>query len=333
MKGLFVLQPGQLSIEELPQPVPGPFQALVKTEACAICNSTDTKLMYGEFFLGTWPLLLGHETIGRIVALGDRVRHFNVGDRVLRGNLSDQQVGVPGGRSCWGGFAEYTLVTDVWARDDSPNRPESHAQQVVPAGIDPVEATALIMLKENLSLLYNSDVAGRSVAIVGTGPAAQAETIFARALGAQRVVVFGRSNRHAARFSALGADEYMAGDKVSKPVGALLQAGGFDRVFEAVGSREALAHCLELVSANGTVCVYGIPPQSEPYSATDQADPRVTWPKVAEAEANDHLLKLVASGEVHLDEWISHVLPWQEFQQGFDLIWGKVANKVVLTFD
>ena len=114
MKGLFVLQPGQLSIEELPQPVPGPFQALVKTEACAICNSTDTKLMDGEFFPGTWPLLLGHETVGRIVALGDRVRHFKLGDRVLRGNISDQQVNVPGGRSCWGGFAEYTLVTDVW---------------------------------------------------------------------------------------------------------------------------------------------------------------------------------------------------------------------------
>lgn len=333
MKGLFVLQPGQLAIEELPQPVPGPFQALVKTEACAICNSTDTKLIYGEFFPGTWPLLLGHETVGRIVAVGDKVRNFKLGDRVLRGNISDQQVGVPSGRSCWGGFAEYTLVTDVWARDEKPYRPESHAQQVVPESITPVQATALIMLKENLSLLHNSDVAGRTVAIVGTGPAAQSETIFARELGAKTVVVFGRSNRQEARLRALGADAYVVGDEKPEAVRAVMAQGGFDRVIEAVGSREALTRCLELVSADGKVCVYGIPPESEPYDPAGQSDPRVIWPKVAEAEANEQLLQLVAKGEVRLDEWISHVLPWQEFQQGFDLVWDKVANKVVLTFD
>lgn len=324
MQGLFVVQAGQLTIDELPQPTPGPYEALVKTEACAICNSTDTKLIQGEFFAGTWPLLLGHETVGRIVALGDQVKNFKVGQRVLRGNLTDRHVEKPGGRSCWGGFAEYTLVTDVWARDNRTYQAGVHPQQVVPDGIDPTHATALIMLKENLNVINQGDVVGRTVAIVGTGPAAQSMTLFARLVGAKSIVVFGRNSQHAARFAALGADNYVTDDESV--------AGGFERVFEAVGSQAALARCLALAAPTGKVSVYGVAPQSEPFAEADMQDPRVYTPRVSEAAAHDQLLGLIDQHQLDLADWISHVLPWQAYQNAFDLIWSKTANKVVLTF-
>lgn len=84
MKGLFVTAPGKMDILEIPTPEPGPFEALVKTEACAICNSTDTKVIHGKFVSGTWPVLLGHETVGRIVKLGEQVRSFKVGPGITR---------------------------------------------------------------------------------------------------------------------------------------------------------------------------------------------------------------------------------------------------------
>ena len=201
----------------------------------------------------------------------------------------------------------------------------------MPESIDPVQATALIMLKENLSLLHNSDVAGRSVAIVGTGPAAQAETIFARALGARGWSLAAQVATPTALTPSALTSTWPAMRYQRRPR-ARLQEGGFDRVFEAVGSREALAHCLGLVSANGRVCVYGIPPQSETHPQLSRPTGR-DGQRSPKRRPTTNNCKLVASGEVRLDEWISHVLPWQEFQQGFDLIWGKVANKVVLTFD
>jgi threonine dehydrogenase-like Zn-dependent dehydrogenase len=337
MRGLFATAPGKMAILELPIPEPGPYQALLKTEACAICNSTDTKLLHGQFFGGTWPVLLGHEVVGRVLKLGPGVANYKLGDLVLRGTLPDSAVPYPGGRSCWGGYVEYNLVTDVWARDGKPAGSPPHPQQVVPAAIDPVHATALITLKENLSVLSQFDVVGRTVGIVGTGPVAQSMTLFAKKLGARYVAVLGRREEWRARFEALGADAYIV-DEAWPPSARELLAfsgnsatGGFERVFEAVGSRTALKRCVQVAGARGLVCVYGVAPADEPHDPADLALPNVKQPPVTEALAHDQLLAWVASGEVRLADWVDAVLPLNEFARGFELVWSKQASKVVLT--
>ena len=332
MKGLFITAREKLEILEMPMPEPGPFEALVKTDACAICNSTDSKIIHGEFVSGSWPVLLGHEAVGTVVKLGSGVHSYRVGDRVLRGTLGDAQVPFPGGRSCWGGFVEYNLVTDVWAKDGAGYNTWPHPQQIVPTDINPVEATLLITLKENLSVVSNFNVVGRTLAIVGTGPVAQAMTLFARHLGAKAVVVFGRNPAWKERMMKLGADAYVSAQEEPALVSAVLKAGGFERVMEAVGSRAALAQCIQLAGTVGKVGVYGIPSESEPYAEADQKNPVVGSPRVAEAEVHEQLLDMVQQGQVTLSDWVSETLPWQEFALGFERVWRKEANKVVLTF-
>ena len=117
MRGIFVVERNRLDILELPEPKPGPFDALVETKACGICNSTDAKILEGEFQPGTYPILLGHESVGEVIRVGSEVRNFKVGDVVLRSRLEDEHVPLAGGRSRWGGFAEKALVTDAWARE------------------------------------------------------------------------------------------------------------------------------------------------------------------------------------------------------------------------
>jgi len=337
MRGLFATGPGQLAIMELPIPEPGPFQALLKTEACAICNSTDTKLLHGQFFGGTWPVLLGHEVVGRVVKLGEGVTSYKLGDLVFRGNLQDNQVPYPGGRSCWGGFVEYNLVTDVWARDGLPAGSPPHPQQVIPPGIDPILATALITLKENLSVITQFDVKGRMVAIIGTGPVAQSMTLFAKKVGARYIAVFGRREEWRSHLEALGADAYVVGEDWPRSVREIVakadgvSTGGFERVLEAVGSRSALKRCVEVAGTRGQVCAYGVAPADEPYDPADLALPNVTVPNVTEAIAHDQMLAWVASGEVHLQDWVDAVLPLDEYARGFEMVWAKKANKVVLT--
>jgi threonine dehydrogenase-like Zn-dependent dehydrogenase len=332
MRGLFATAAGKLDILQLPIPEPGPYQALLKTEACGICNSTDKKLLYGQFCEGSWPLLLGHEDVGRVVKLGAGVRNYALGDLVLRGTLLDEHVPYPGGRSCWGGFAEYNLVTDVWARDGLPCAPTTHPQQVVPAGIDAVEATALITLKENLSFVRRCDVVGRTVAIVGTGPVGQAMTLFAKREGARYIAVFGRREQWRVRFEALGADVYVAGDDWPRSVRELLHSGGFERALEAVGSREALAQCVRLVGARGLACVYGVAPSDEPHDADLRKQPNVTEPAVLEAEVHEMILPMVASGQIVLKEWVDVALPLEQYERAFELVWSKQVSKAVITF-
>ncbi len=95
MKALLVTGVGKLALSEIPLPELRPYEALVKVEACGICNSTDHKLMMGTFVPGPFPSALGHESVGRVIRLGGKVRNFKEGQRVLRSVLFDRHV--PGG--------------------------------------------------------------------------------------------------------------------------------------------------------------------------------------------------------------------------------------------
>jgi threonine dehydrogenase-like Zn-dependent dehydrogenase len=340
MRGIFVTAVNETAILELPEPETGPYEALVEVEACGICNSTDWKIIEGEFQGGTFPILLGHESVGRVIRTGERVRSFQVGDRVLRSNLRDEHVPYPGGRSRWGGFVERAIVTDVWSERGAPYNAFPHPQQIVPPEIPPAEAVALITLKETISCLGRSEVGpGQSLAIVGSGPVAQALVHVAKLSGIGPVVAIGRRPRWAADFARLGADAYVAAgegplemDQVPPAVRAILEASGFDRAIEAVGSPAALARCMEVVRPEGRINVYGVAPASAPYPEEAMADPRVYRSRVMEAEAHEQLLEWVREGKVRLADWISHTMRWTEYERGFEMVQDKRATKVALRF-
>jgi threonine dehydrogenase-like Zn-dependent dehydrogenase len=151
-------------------------------------------------------------------------------------------------------------------------------------------------------------------------------------LGAKSVVVFGRSPAWKDRMVKLGADAYVSGQEQPALVNTILKEGGFERVLEAVGSRAALSQCIQLAGTNGKVGIYGIPTESEPYAEMDLKNPIVGSPRVAEAEVHEQLLDMIQQGQVILSDWVSQTLPWQEFALGFERVWRKEANKVVLTF-
>jgi L-iditol 2-dehydrogenase len=203
----------------------------------------------------------------------------------------------------------------------------------VPPHIAPADAVALITLKETLSCLNRSDVqAGQSLAIVGTGPVAQSLVFVAKLSGLAPVVVFGRRPRWASTFARLGADGYATEQETPPEAQAILDRGGFDRAIEAVGSRAALARCLEVVRPDGKVNIYGVAPESEAHLPEQEADPRVFRSRVVEAEAHDRILEWVQEGHLVLADWISHCLPWLEYRQAFERVHDKEATKVALTF-
>lgn len=114
-----------LVLRELPTPVPGPGQVLVRVAACAVCR-TDLHVLEGDLPDPKLPLIPGHEVVGHVAALGDGVQRFRVNDRVgipwlgwtcgeCEFCLSGRENLCPSARFTGyhvdGGYAEYT-VTD-----------------------------------------------------------------------------------------------------------------------------------------------------------------------------------------------------------------------------
>src|SRR4030042_4852416 len=72
---------GRLEVLERPVPRPGAGEVLVRVRASGLC-STDLHLLSGRMLLGNLPRILGHESAGEIVELGERVTGWNAGARV-----------------------------------------------------------------------------------------------------------------------------------------------------------------------------------------------------------------------------------------------------------
>ncbi|MFH1085500.1 MAG: alcohol dehydrogenase catalytic domain-containing protein [Chloroflexota bacterium] len=340
MRAAVVRAPGELVIANVPVPSMGPYDALVRIEACSLCNSTDIKIIDRHFATSIpLPLIVGHESAGTVVEVGARVRAYRPGQRVLRPGAcyADPAVGLA---SAWGGFAEYGLATDLAAwRADHPGERVPNGmwakQQIAPPEIEPGLATALITLKETL---YSTRAAGVNnstwTAIVGTGPVARAFTFWARHLGAPFVVVFGRQPRYCHEFLDLGANNYVAGDRPCLVDEAKVAGlGAFDRVIEAVGTTAAIKDALPLARPTGLVACYGAlavdDREDETILAARQAGRLVTLP-VREEEAHDEVLALVAAGVVDLSRWVSHRLPLERIHEGIELVRSKQAVKVVM---
>ncbi|OGG55842.1 MAG: hypothetical protein A3F84_24835 [Candidatus Handelsmanbacteria bacterium RIFCSPLOWO2_12_FULL_64_10] len=336
MKGVMAWKPGaEVALGDLTEPVPGEYEALVRMDACGICNSTDQKLVQNRFCPGPFPIILGHEVVGTVVETGSKVKHFKPGDRVFRQRLP-KMVEPDGIRSVWGGLAELGLITDEWARRGVPYGPESFPgdQQKLLIQVEPALAAAMITLMETLDCAASNCgiKAGQTVAIVGTGPVGQAFALFARLLGADSVHVFARTNRYARRFEQISrCDSFTLGDDDSAEARNILAKGGFDVVIEAVGSPDALRRAVALAGHRGAVFVYGVAGIDHPFPQDLLARPNVKRVGAKEGRAQRRLVDFIEAGKVDLNDWVSHRLPVSACQQGLDLVMNKEAFKVVLT--
>jgi propanol-preferring alcohol dehydrogenase len=118
-----------LKLVDLPEPVPERGQILVKVSACGVCH-TELDEIEGRVSPSRFPMILGHEVVGRVERLGPAARKFKKGDRVgiawinwacgkcpfcLKGqeNLCDTAKWT--GKDAYGGYAQYTVVSEDFA--------------------------------------------------------------------------------------------------------------------------------------------------------------------------------------------------------------------------
>ncbi|MCK4602489.1 MAG: alcohol dehydrogenase catalytic domain-containing protein, partial [Phycisphaerae bacterium] len=163
MKAALLEQLGSLTVRQVADPELGPYGALCDLLYGATCSGTDIHLIDGhiDWAISAAPTIIGHESIGRVKAIGEKVRNYQVGDLVTR-------VGAPPAsdgsyQSTWGGFASLGVAVDHWAmaEDGLPADQWSGAtvNQLLPADFDPRAATMMTTWRETLSYITRMGLA------------------------------------------------------------------------------------------------------------------------------------------------------------------------------
>ena len=329
-----IVQHGKLRIDEMPRPEPGPYQALAKTLFAATCNATDAGFIARS---GDQPLVLGHESVGRVIAVGANVRYVKEGDLVLRPIAVYPGQTVAGIGCGIGGFSEYGLVTDMAAaRADGAEVPPgvagySRYQQVLPPTMDACDATMLVTLKETLSWARRSGVAeGKGVLIFGDGPVGQSFAKMSSLLGATPVVVVGHWPQRLQKAAELGATLTL--NRKEKPIAESCAERVADVVIDAVGNHELINEALPLMRDESTYTVYGVSKTTR--VAFDMAGGPRLWRfvrmKMDEAETHQQVIDLVESGRLDPKAFYDLVLPMDRVAEVFDKLAKREANKAVL---
>jgi threonine dehydrogenase-like Zn-dependent dehydrogenase len=355
MFSVAVLEPNKIAMVRVPDPEPGPYQARVRTELACLCNATDRKLVQGHFpGIERYPLLLGHETVGIVDAVGDKVRSFRVGDRLVGGLLL--QTTDPAYASGWGGFSEYTLAGDHDAMvADGVATPEHDYFEVyeimrVVAPDIPVEAALLLCTWREVYAAFAdfSLQAGDDILVFGGGPVGLSFVKFARLLGLGWIGLVDPLPEKREKAIRNGADAafsparpgYAARAGGDAALGELTRSRGkaLDRVIDAVGSESIINAALPLIRMAGSVCVYGVIDHPVlnlqkgfgPYNFNLLIH---QWPtRAREACAQEPLCDWIRQGVLDSAEFISAEFPVAQIEQALRLSDAGRTLKMLLRF-
>jgi propanol-preferring alcohol dehydrogenase len=193
-----------LSLEDVEVPVPGPAEILIEVTVCGVCH-TEIDEIEGRTPPPTYPVIPGHEVVGRVVAMGSSCSRFAIGDRVGVGwihssdgsefeNLSPDFRAT--GRDTNGGYAEYMAVPAAYAVSIPDEFQDTEAAPLLCAGAIGYRALKLTGLTD-----------GDFLGLTGFGASGHLVLQLAKHLFPNSpVYVFARSGRERDFATELGAD-------------------------------------------------------------------------------------------------------------------------------
>lgn len=247
---------GRIEQVEVPDPVPGPGDVLVRIQAAGICG-TDRHLFKGEFPCAP-PVTLGHEFAGEVVAVGEGVS-LPIGTRIacdpniacgacdqcLRGRVNLCAGNVAIGIHRDGGFADFAVIP-------------AHRALSVPT-LDPRQAAFAEPLACTLhGVDLGAPVPGERIIVLGGGVIGLLAVQLARNAGADVTLVTRHPAKRALALS-VGATDTAATEAEAR---ALLPQGA-DLVLECAGVAETVEMAPRLTRSGGRVVVLGVMPQGE----------------------------------------------------------------------
>jgi len=325
-----------LVIEDVPVPVPGPGELLVKVKACGVCH-TDLHAASGDWPVKPVPPFIpGHEAAGIVAALGPGVTDFKVGDAVGVAWLHDACLRCEYCETGWetlcehqhntgysvnGGFAEYVIASAAFAARLPANVNFAKVAPILCAGV-----TTYKGLKET------DTRPGEWVVISGVGGLGHVAIQYAKAMGLKAIGLDIADDklklaREAGAEQAVNALDKDAVERVIQITG-----GGAHGVLVTAVSTPAFAQALKMVRRKGTVSLVGLPPGEFPTPIFDVVLKRITvrGSIVGTRRDLDEAIAFAAEGKVHAEVTTA---PLSQINAIFDRMKaGKIDGRMVLDF-
>jgi len=278
MKAAVIKAPGQIVVEQVAEPVPGPGEVLLKVEACALCG-TDQRVLSGEKHVDV-PIV-GHEIAGTVAAVGPGVVGVAVGERYAvqtvigcgacpmcgqsQENLCEKGFKAMGYQ--WnGGFAELMVMPKV-AVDQGCLIP-------IPEAMGAVPATLIEPLSCCVNGMRHIPFEGMGLAVVfGGGIIGVLNGLVAKARGCREVAIVDVSAERLALLRRLGLPfDHFLDSRAGDPVAAVrgLSGGrGADAVVVAASVKALVGVGLKMLARAGHLSIFAGMPKSDPVEPLD----------------------------------------------------------------
>ncbi len=326
-----------LWLEDVPEPKPGPNDVLIKVKRTAICGTDLHIYNWDDWAQRTIPvpMVVGHEFVGEIVEVGDNVNDYAPGMIVSgeghivcgrcrnclagRRHLCPHTSGVGVNRD--GAFAEYVSIpnANVWHHAD---------------GIDLDIASIFDPFGNAVHTALQWDMVGEDVLITGAGPIGAMAAAVARHVGARHVVITDVNDYRLDLAKKLGATRTVnvGREKLSDVQRELGMTEGFDVGLEMSGNPSALRDLLDNMAHGGKVSLLGIAEGEVAIDWTKVVFNMLTLKGIYGREMFETWYKMTVMIQSGLDlgPVITHRLPYQEFEDGFQAMLAGESGKVVL---
>jgi L-iditol 2-dehydrogenase len=316
MKSMQLVARERVELRWMPDPAePGPGEVTVRVRAVGLCGSDLHYYLEGGCagYPAVYPMVLGHEPAGEVIAAGAGVEHLRPGVRVaiepaitcghceycLRGrhNLCEN-VRFMGGLQIPGLLREYATI------------PANNAA-AIPPGMSYPEATVIEPLAVILHAMELTRLEpGETVAVMGAGPIGLLSVAMARLGGAGKVIVADRIAPRLSLAREMGAD--VAVDISREPVvDAILDltgGRGAHLIIDAAGKPDSLNPAFRAARPGGRIVLIGIPSDSVTGIDLHAAMNReVTLHPLRRSNRNDHTaMHLIASGKIPAGRLVTH---------------------------
>jgi len=313
--------------DERPRPAIGPGELLMRIRSSGICGS-DLMEWYRK---PKAPIVLGHEVAGTVEEVGEGVEAFAVGERIVtthhvpcnrcRYCLTDRHSVCPTLHSTSfdpGGFAEFVRLPAINVERGTFHLPD-HVTFDEGSFVEPL---ACVIRGQRLTGVRPGD----SVAVLGSGVSGILQIQLARATGAGRIIATDISDPKLQLAMKFGADVALKAD-APNIVEKIVEANGghhVDRVLVCAAARSALEQALEIVDLGGSVLFFAplLPEETLDYPAHDlwKRGISIVHSYAGPPADMQAALDLIANKRVDLAGMVTHRLPLEQTQQGFDLM-------------
>lgn len=322
---------------DVPEPAVGHNDIKIKIHKTAICGTDIHIYNWDDWAQKTIPvpMVVGHEYAGEIVEVGKEVRGYKVGDRVSgeghitcgycrncragRTHLCRNTSGVGVNRP--GCFAEYLVIPAFNAFKLSDNITDDVASIFDPLG-------------NAVHTALSFDLVGEDVLITGAGPIGTMAAAICRHVGARHVVITDINDYRLDLARSMGVTRAVnvGRENLQDVMKELNMVEGFDIGLEMSGSQPAFNAILETMNHGGKIALLGIPPAGMAIDWNNVVFKGLTIKGIYGREMFETWYKMGAMVQSGLDvsPIITHRLPVDDFQQGFDAMRSSRSGKVVL---